>query len=78
MKTRITLLLLLFTLIAHAQYNDDYYYYDNEPQFGLGVGYNLTSLLGDEVKPLEFSFRFKINHKIHKSERWDSNPPPSD
>lgn len=63
MKTRITLLLLLFTLIAHAQYNDDYYYYDNEPQFGLGVGYNLTSLLGDEVKPLEFSFRFKINHK---------------
>lgn len=63
MKTRITLFLLLFTLIAQAQYNYDYYYYDNEPKFGLGVGYNLTSVLGDEVKPFEVSFRFKINHK---------------
>lgn len=62
MKTRITLLLLLFTLIAHAQY-DDYYYYDNEPKFGLGFGYNLASVLDNDVKPLEFSFRFKIDHK---------------
>ena len=60
MKTRITLLFLLVTLIANAQY--DYYYHD-EPMFGLGVGYNLMSVVGDDVQPLEFSVRFKINKK---------------
>lgn len=83
MKTRTTLLFLLITLIANAQYD---YYYDDEPKFGLGVGYNFMSILGDDVQPLEFSARFKINNRnllqiyipfLKKSDSFKSKDNPA-
>lgn len=59
MKIRVTLLFIFLASIVHAQYD---YYYATQPTFGLGVGYNLTSVLGDDVRPLEISFRYRINN----------------
>ena len=58
MKQRLTLLLLLIASVAHAQYD---YYYDG-PMFGVGVGYNFTSLVDDDVRPFEISLRYRINN----------------
>lgn len=61
MKSRITLIFLLVVSIAYAQY-DDYYYY--EPTvFGVGLGSNVLSVVGNDVKPVEISMRVRINGK---------------
>lgn len=57
MKSKLTLLLLFIVSFAHAQYD---YYYD-DPMFGVGVGYNFISIVGDDVRPVELSFRYRIN-----------------
>lgn len=60
MKTRTILLFLLITFIANAQY--DYYYY--EPTVvGGGVGSNLISIIGNDVRPVEVSLRVRINRR---------------
>lgn len=59
MRSKLTLLfLILFASLAHAQY---YYDFDEGPMFGLGVGYNFVSMVGDDVRPVEVSFRYRIN-----------------
>lgn len=60
MKTRLTLFFIFVVTLAHAQY-DDYYYTVDEPMFGLGIGYNFVSMVGDDVRPVEPSFRYRIN-----------------
>lgn len=60
MKTKLTLLFICIVSLAHAQY-DDYYYTVDQPMFGLGVGYNLVSMVGNDVRPVEVSFRYRIN-----------------
>lgn len=60
MKTRITLLFLLITLIANAQYD---YYYHQPTVVGGGVGSNLVSVIGNDVRPVEVSLRVRINRK---------------
>lgn len=57
MKTRLTLLFLLIVSIAQAQYD---YYYD-DLMFGVGVGYNFISIVDDDVRPIELSFKCRIN-----------------
>ena len=57
MKSKLTLLFILIASFVHAQY--DYPY--NESMFGLGVGYNFHSIVGDDVRPIELSFRYRIN-----------------
>ena len=59
MKPKITLLFLLIAFIANAQYD----YYNNQTQLGVGIGSNLVSVVGDDVKPTEISMRFRINRK---------------
>ncbi len=59
MKSRLTLLLLLIAFVAHSQYD---YYYDG-PMVGIGLGYNFTSIVGDDVRPIEVSFRYRVNNK---------------
>lgn len=59
MKSRLTLFFLLIAFVAHSQYD---YYYDG-PMFGVGLGYNFTSIVGDDVRPFEVSFRYRINNK---------------
>ena len=60
MKTKLTLLFICIVSLAHAQY-DDYYYTVDQPMFGLGVGYNFVSMVGNDVRPVEVSFRYRIN-----------------
>ena len=60
MKSRTTLLLLLIAFITHAQ--DSYYH--NQTQVGAGIGSNLVTIVGDDVKPTEISMRFRI-HRYH-------------
>lgn len=57
MKSKLTLLFLLIASVGYAQY--DYYY--NESMFGMGVGYNFVSIVDNDVRPLEASFRYRIN-----------------
>ena len=57
MKTRLTLLFFFIVTIAQAQY--DYSY--NDPMFGVGVGYNFTSIVDDDVRPIELSFKCRID-----------------
>lgn len=65
MKTRLTLLFIFIAALSHAQYDYDYDYdyYEDQPMFGLGIGYNLMSMVGDDVRPIEVSFRYRINSK---------------
>lgn len=60
MKTSLTLLFILVASLAHAQ-SDDYYYTVDQPMFGLGIGYNFVSMVGNDVRPFEASFRYRIN-----------------
>lgn len=60
MKTKLTLLFICIVSLAHSQY-DDYYYTVDQPMFGLGVGYNFVSMVGNDVRPVEVSFRYRIN-----------------
>lgn len=60
MKTRLTLLLLLITFIAHAQYD---YYYHEPTLVGGGVGSNLVSVVGNDITPAEISMRLRIKRK---------------
>lgn len=57
MKSRLTLLFLLIASITYAQ---DFYYH-NQTQVGVGVGGNLVSVAGNDIKPTEISMRFRIN-----------------
>lgn len=59
MKSKLTLLFIFVTSFLYAQY--DYYYYDDVPMFGLGVGYTFKSIVDDDVRPFEVSFRYRIN-----------------
>ena len=61
MKSRLTLLFLLIASITYAQY--DYNYYDNQTQVGVGIGGNLLSVVGNDVKPSEISMRLRVNRK---------------
>ena len=49
MKSRLTLLLLLIASIAFAQDS----YYSNQTQVGVGIGGNLVSVVGEDIKPTE-------------------------
>ncbi|NLC49991.1 MAG: hypothetical protein GX762_06450 [Bacteroidales bacterium] len=60
MKTKLTLLFICIVSLVHAQY-DDYYYTVDQPMFGLGIGYNFVSIVGNDVRPVEISFRYRIN-----------------
>lgn len=61
MKTKLTLLFIFIISLIHAQ-NDDYYYTIDQPMFGLGIGYNFVSIVGNDVRPFEVSFRYRINN----------------
>lgn len=63
MKSRLTLLLLLIATITHAQYDDYDYYYHEPTVFGLGIGTNLVSEVGNDVRPVEISLRVRFNRK---------------
>ncbi len=60
MKSRLTLLFLLIASITYAQDS----YYSNQTQVGVGIGSNLVSVVGDDIKPTEISMRFRI-HRRH-------------
>ena len=57
MKSKLTLLLLCFASITFAQYGYPY----GETGFGVGVGYNLISVVGKEMHPVEISLGYRIN-----------------
>ena len=61
MKTKLTFLFLVLVSLANAQ-SDDYYYTVDQPMFGIGVGYNFVSIVGNDVRPVEVSFRYRINN----------------
>ncbi len=60
MKSKLTLLFLLLTFIAHAQYD---YYYHEPTLVGGGVGTNLVSVVGNDITPAEISLRVRINRR---------------
>jgi len=60
MKSRLTLLFLLIASITYAQDS----YYSNQTQVGVGIGGNLVSVVGEDIKPTEISMRFRI-HRHH-------------
>ena len=59
MKSRLTLLFLLIAFITYAQDS----YYSNQTQVGMGIGGNLVSVVGDDIKPTEISMRFRIHRR---------------
>ena len=63
MKSKLlTLLFLFISSVSFAQYSD-YGRYPNpygESGFGIGVGYNLNSVVGKEIRPVEISLRYRI------------------
>ena len=56
MKSKLTILLLFISSITFAQYGYSFY----ETGFGVGVGYNLTSVVGKEIHPVELSLAYRI------------------
>ena len=60
MKSKLTplFIFIFFAFIAHAQYDS---YYDGS-MVGVGIGYNFLSVVGDDVRPVEVSFRYRINN----------------
>lgn len=84
MKTKLTLLFICIVSLAQAQY-DDYYYTVDQPMIGLGVGYNFVSMVGNDVRPVEVSFRYRINSKnmlqlyvpfLHQNDDYTSQGHP--
>lgn len=59
MRKTILILLLALPLIGFAQ-NDTP---AKQHRFGVGVGYNFNSVMGDTVRPVELSLRYRIDDK---------------
>ena len=59
MKLKLTLFFIFLVSLMYAQ---DYYYND-QPMLGLGVGYNFISIVDNDVRPIELSFRYRINNE---------------
>lgn len=57
MKSKLTILLLFISSITFAQYGYSFY----ETGFGVGVGYNLASVVGKDMHPVELSVAYRIN-----------------
>src|SRR5690554_5624425 len=58
--TTLTLLLLVFlpyTGFAQASSSTDF------KKFGIGLGYSFPSFMSDSIRPIELSFRYRINDK---------------
>lgn len=60
MKSKLTFLFIFIFLgsIAQAQYDS----YPNGTMLGAGIGYNLISIVGDDVRPIDVSFRCRFNN----------------
>ncbi len=57
MKSKLSILFLLISTLTLAQYGYPY----GETGFGIGVGYNLVSVVGKEIDPVELSLAYRIN-----------------
>lgn len=57
MKSKLIIVLLFISSISFAQYGYPY----GETGFGIGVGYNLISVVGKDMHPVELSVAYRIN-----------------
>lgn len=57
---KITLSLLLFiSFMGYAQTEQP----SQKHKFGVGLGYNINSVMDDSIRPVEISLRYRINDK---------------
>ena len=55
--------LILFILLAFIGYTQTVKT-TNQHKFGLGLGYNINSEIGDSIHPVEISLRYQLNNKL--------------
>ena len=56
MKSKLTLVFICIASLTFAQYGGYY----GESGFGMGVGYNLNSVVSKEIHPVEISLRYRL------------------
>lgn len=59
MKKLTLLFFILLPYIGYAQTEQPV----KQHMFGVGLGYNLNSVMGDSIRPMELSLRYRLNNK---------------